>query len=282
MKKLFVLLILPFLVHSQSLGKERIRLLDNSIVRIYIENQVSGTGFMVNKNGLVATCHHVVYPAFIWNAKNKYAGMKKIFVEFDDGEKIEVKPTNHFLNNQTGYYDGKALDVMLLKLQSTPNFEYEILKMSKWDTVNEGDAIYTCGFPLSINVRFISKGVLSTKWIKDYDMFSNGKLFKNYEISAAWADITLNRGNSGGPIIKMGKKPKEDVVIGLASFLHNPGGNDAEKFSKAYRDAFNKTDNKGAKGLYKQWELVFNSVSNNSLGISGIISVDYLVELLQK
>jgi serine protease Do len=44
----------------------------------------------------------------------------------------------------------------------------------------------------------------------------------------AWLDLTLNKGNYGGPVIKIGRTPDENRVIGIATFILNPFAQYAE------------------------------------------------------
>lgn len=83
--------LIPIFCNSQSLGVDRIERLNRSVVRILIDSNPSGTGFFISDNGLVATCNHVIEPAYIRDKNtNKIIGLRKIDIEFQNGEKIEV------------------------------------------------------------------------------------------------------------------------------------------------------------------------------------------------
>lgn len=58
--------------------------------------------------------------------------------------------------------------------------------------------------------------MLSTKWV------TSGYLNQGGNREVAWLDVTMNSGNSGGPIVLMGEEPEGDKVIGIASFGLNP------------------------------------------------------------
>ncbi len=255
-------------------------MLNKSIVKIELDTISSGTGFMIRDDGWLATCRHVIEPLKYTDSLGRVR-IRHMYAIFNNGEKVEVGIFNHQLLDQTGYDDSQAYDFVMLKLETKPEFEYRPLRLGKWDDVNDGDEVYTAGFPVSINNRIISKGLLSSKWIQKIPLYkSTGELLGHYDRNVAWVDMTSNKGNSGGPVIKIGRTPEEDRVIGIASFILNPAGNEASQVYNFYRNLKRKNDNRI--GLNDQMEILFKSASYNSIGISGVISSDYLSELLSK
>jgi hypothetical protein len=97
----------------------------------------------------------------------------------------------------------------------------------------------------------------------------------------AWLDVTMNKGNSGGPVIRMGKSYKDDEVIGIATFILNPSGNAAGQlidfYSEPKADLF--MDGISMNGINK---LFATAISNNSIGVSGCMSIQYLTIGLDK
>ena len=271
MRKLviFIMFLAPYLANSQSLGVDRIELLNTSVVRILIDSYPSGTGFFVSDNGLVATCNHVVEPAYIRDTNtNEIIGLKKIEIEFQNGEKVEMGVIPYLM--QEGYKKAFSYDYSLLKIQSTPKTKYKTLKIGKWNDINDGDAIYSCGYPMGIKQRFISKGILSTKWIDTINR------------DVAWLDLTMNKGNSGGAVIKIGDTPENDKVIGLATFILNPFAKEATYLVEVLSDGKpSQSITKSSISLKSMGEFYANAVANNSIGVSGCVSIDYVSDILQ-
>lgn len=282
MKKIIIsfLILIPYLTFSQSLGKERIERLNKSVVRILIDTIPSGTGFFVSKEGLVATCEHVIRPAYIRDSlTNNTNGLKDIYIEFQNGERIKMGASIYMLTE--GYKDALAYDYLLLKTQSIPKTDYQPLKIGSWLDINEGDVVYSCGYPLGIKQRFISQGVFSTKWTDSIPLFDfKGKLIDSKKRDVAWLDLTMNKGNSGGAIIKFGETPEDDKVIGIASFILNPYANTSEQIAKYLprRGIDMSSDGISQNQLMK---ILFEAISKNSIGVSGCISIDYVSKFLK-
>ena len=283
MRKLviFIMFLVPYLCNSQSLGTDRIELLNTSVVRILIDSYPSGTGFFVSDNGLVATCNHVVEPAYIRDTStNEIIGLKKIEIEFQNGEKVEMDVIPYLM--QKGYKKAFSYDYSLLKIQSTPKTKYKTLKIGKWNDINDGDAIYSCGYPMGIKQRFISKGILSTKWIDTKTILKNSVPFDTITRDVAWLDLTMNKGNSGGAVIKIGDTPENDKVIGLATFILNPFAKEATYLVEVLSDGKpSQSITKSSLSLKSMGEFYAKAVANNSIGVSGCVSIDYVSDILQ-
>ena len=280
MKRYFILFLItiPIFCTAQSLGSERVKKLKASVVRILVDTIPSGTGFFVTADGWIATCWHVIEPAMIRDKKtNRIIDLKKISVEFTTGEKMEVGIQTHLLSE--GYEHALGNDYCLLKGIGSTVTKFSFLKVGSYDNIEEGDVIYTAGYPLGIKQHFISSGILSTKWEEKVHLFDYlGHPTKTFIRKVAWLDLTLNRGNSGGPIIKRGKTPAEDEVIGIATFLLNPFAKDAELLA-------NYLSNSAMGGItvgeinYTQVNALYGrAIANNSLGVSGCISINHLVD----
>ena len=281
MKKIIFsfLILVPYLIFSQSLGRERIERLNKSVVRILIDTIPSGTGFFVNKEGWVATCEHVIKPAYIRDSlTNNIKGLKDIYIEFQNGEKVKMGLMTNLL--QDGYKSSFSFDYSLLKVQSVPKTKFQTLKIGNWSDVIDGDAVYSCGYPLGIKQRFISQGLLSTKWTDTIPLYSNKKLIEKVKRDVAWLDLTMNKGNSGGAVIKLGETPEDDMVIGIASFILNPYANTSEQIAKYLP---NRGVNMVSDGISQNelLQILFEAISKNSIGVSGCISIDYVSEILK-
>jgi serine protease Do len=181
---------------------------------------------------------------------------------------------------QDGYKSSLVYDYSLLKIQTKPKTQYQSLKIGSWSDINDGDVVYSCGYPLGIKQRFISQGLFSTKWIDSIPLFNKGKLIETVSRNVAWLDLTMNKGNSGGAIIKLGETPEDDKVIGIASFILNPYANTSEQIAKYLprRGIDMSSDGISQNQLMK---ILFEAISKNSIGVSGTISIDYVSEVLK-
>ncbi|MBI1781397.1 MAG: hypothetical protein HYR66_08505 [Sphingobacteriales bacterium] len=90
----------------------------------------------------------------------------------------------------------------------------------------------------------------------------------------------MNKGNSGGPIIKIGNNPSEDKVIGIATFILNPFANDSKVLSELSSRL--KVDIAlGGISQVKVNKLFADAIANNSIGISGCISINHIKSILK-
>lgn len=265
-----------------SLGAERVQKLKKSVVRILIDGQSNGTGFFTGKDGQVATCWHVIEPALLKDSANKFLGLKKLEIELNDSTKYEYGIFKYYLN--AGNRDAVAFDYCLLgSIKGKPK-EFEYFNLGRFSEVNEGDAIYTCGYPLGIKQKFISTGILSSKW-KGFNHFTSAGKPDSMLREVAWLDLTMNKGNSGGPVIILGNNPEEDRVIGIASFIITPFGSQLDTLAtiaskmKQFGDfgmAMSQNGESYSLGQAESFELIARSLSANSVGISACTSIDYL------
>jgi len=270
-----------FLGLAQSLGKERIDKLDKAILRLTIDKTgFSGTGFVINEKGYVATCNHVIRPAFNRHPDSKkIISIKGITGEFKNGDIVKYVVLPDYYGDD--YLEGLKNDFIILAPKEDSEKKYAFLKIGYWSDVEEGDEIFTAGFPLSIKQRVISKGVFSTKYEATKGLVEADGTKKPYNRKEAWVDLTLNSGNSGGPIILLGRKPKHDKVIGLATFLWNPYANQSAKISKMLND-YEKNHPNNDLNVNKLFAYVLEALSKNSLGISGAVPIDGVYQKLQE
>lgn len=275
MKKiLFILLIFTVFskINAQSIDEQRLIHAKKSVVRILIDNKPSGTGFVVSKTGQIITCWHVIQPAISVDETTKEIKLKKITAEFVSGEKIELSIYTYLF--QEGYIDALIYDYCFLEPSIKTAVSYEFLKLGKFENVNEGEQVYSVGYPLGIEQQFVSTGILSTKWTNKIKLKDNTEM--NREVS--WLDLTMNKGNSGGPILKIGST--EDEVIGIATFILNPYANTSQELSNLSSNlgvdiAF------GGISQVKVNKLFADAVTNNSIGISGCVSINHIIRILK-
>jgi serine protease Do len=245
--------------------KQRLAQIKKATVRILVNGQPSGSGFIISRDGLVATCFHVVQHLLpVSNEQTQITYAASIEVEFSDGNKLPATVSG--LCQNQGFLEALSKDYCVLEVKSKDLIP---LPLGTFSDACEGDNIYLCGFPFGINQAVASVGMLSTRWI------TSGYLNQGSNREVAWLDITMNRGNSGGPIVLIGSEPQEDKVIGIASFGLNPFANSAEELIRVVQTF---PGNVGIMGVdFKKFAvLIGTALASNSLGVGGCISIDYL------
>lgn len=155
--------------------------LDNAAVVIPVRPKFAekfrATGFLIDGSGFIATNAHVIN-----NARN-------LIVENKNGDQFYAKPV----------YVNKSTDLAILKVTDTAYKKINILPYSiRRSSAELGDQIFTLGYPREEVVY--GEGYLSAKSGYSGDTSS-------YQIS-----ISVNPGNSGGPVIN-----KNGEVIGIIS-----------------------------------------------------------------
>src|SRR4051794_7318596 len=228
-----LLLIVPLYSSSQSLTKERVDKLKNAVVKISLEESSStGTGFFISGKGEVLTCWHVIEPALIRDSSGNVINVKKIYMDLFCGQRKELYiPTTFF---KTLNISAVSNDFCLLSpVGGSYDMKFTFLKIGNFEDIVEGDEIYTSGYPLGLSHQFISRGTFSTKYI-DSNLIHHreGVLDLKIKRSVGLLDLTINKGNSGGPIIKLGKNIEDDEVVGIANFLINPFEKYAEQLNR--------------------------------------------------
>ena len=134
------------------------------IVIGYINNQPYGfgTGFNIDKNGLIVTNYHVVKDAEV------------ILVQFKDGEAFEV----------LGYtFLDETKDICVMKISGS---SLPIVKIGNSDDVDIGEEVIAIGNPEGA-WHSVTKGIISQ--IVD---FGTHKMFQT--------DVFISQGSSGGPL----------------------------------------------------------------------------------
>jgi serine protease Do len=221
MKKLILIsfLLSTHLIYGQqSLGKARVEHLKNSVVKILIDGNAVGTGFFISDKGEILTCFHVVFND---NLKIENSKIKsKLQIVKNDSIVIDVFIPKYYRDK--GYSNARRYDYCLLQISDRKHLkDISYLKLGEFNDVNEGDIVVSCGYPHKIKVPFISSGLFSTKWIEtNYELRGQDTIAVPRNVG--WLDLTLNPGNSGGPIIILGDTYHDDKVVGIATFILNP------------------------------------------------------------
>lgn len=244
--------------------QERINRAKSGTVRVLVNGNPAGSGFAVAKN-LIVTDFHVVQsmtPTPTGQTQIGYAGT--IQVQLQDGRTLPATPHATVLGQGLQYAIGK--DVALLSVQVD---DLAPLRLGRFSDVKEGDSIYLVGYPLGVEQSIVAVGIVSTKWK------TSGYLGQGGDRDVAWLDVTMNKGNSGGPVLRLADDAAQDAVIGIANFSLNPFAQHAEEFASVAA-AF--PGNVVIMGVdFKKFSvLVGAALASQSHGVGGCIAVDYI------
>lgn len=143
------------------------------------------------------------------------------------------------------------------------------LKLGRFADVAEGDRVYLAGYPFGIEQIVVAAGILSTKWK------APGYLGQGSTRDVAWLDVTMNKGNSGGPVLLLAEDPARDVVVGIGNFSLNPFAQRAEEFANV---AASFPGNAVIIGVdFKKFSILIGAaLASQSHGVGGCVAIDYL------
>ena len=145
-----------------------------------------GSGFVVNKDGLIVTNNHVV------------DGATEVTVTLDDGTEL------------TGKVIGKDPDTDLALVRvETDAAKLHPVTFADSDQVRVGDPAIAIGSPFGLGGT-VTAGIVSA----DHRAIGAGRYDDFLQI-----DAPINRGNSGGPTFNL-----EGEVIGVNTLIHSPSG----------------------------------------------------------
>ena len=158
------------------------------ILAVGSEGVASGTGSIIDSKGLILTNAHVILD------DKANAPAEKIFV-FLKPERV-IGAGDNKANLQKGHaatvvgYQ-KALDLALLKMSdaATP---LPTLQLGDPDSISIGSKVAAIGHPEKGGLWTLTTGVISAEW-QDFSGVPGKDIFQT--------ETSLNRGNSGGPLI---------------------------------------------------------------------------------
>lgn len=258
--------------NKNKIMKEAIRYIKPRIVKIICSDIDSkGTGFLISKDGHIATNFHVV-AKLVQNGQN-------IQPIYSSNIKISVTGIGDFtaeiLNNKQST-ESILHDYAILKLKSEKDFLF--FDLADVSLVEEGERIYFGGFPLTQNCLTSHTGLVSC--IREAPTNFAVKTQRVIDI-----DATVVGGNSGGPLII--KNDKSYKVVGIISqqvaFI-------TEAFSQLEQFLSIQITNPNAGGVFiggvnpnaALFETIKVIKSNLSTGIGTAIAIDYLKEEFSK
>ncbi|MDD3284490.1 MAG: serine protease [Patescibacteria group bacterium] len=164
----------------------------------YLTKYGSGSGIIINKNGLILTNYHVIMPLDNFDG-TEIDTSYQICISQEIGIEPECKYSAKFIAGN------ENLDIALLQLEqienlSTINQNFPYLNLNETDTTNINDEVIALGYPaIGGNTITITKGIISGKETK-------------YNNNWIKTDAIISFGNSGGAAID-----ENGNVIGITS-----------------------------------------------------------------
>lgn len=151
-----------------------------------------GSGVIVDPKGYIITNNHVV------------EGATKIKVSVAGGEEYTAKVIGA----------DPISDIAVIKITGKKDFPYAKIGNSK--NMKVGDWVIAIGSPFGLD-QSVTAGIISAtgRTFEDGGGPSIGSQFNDY----LQTDASINRGNSGGPLVNMNAE-----VVGINSFISTPSG----------------------------------------------------------
>lgn len=178
---------------------ELIASVEPSVVTIEVPGIGAGSGFVVDADGIIATCYHVI------------EGAKTAVVKFQDGSSADVVG---FLTVSPGK------DIALLRIK--PQRKLVALRIAR-DRPSKGQTVLAFGAPIGL-AGTVSNGIISA--LRDGFEISGSmkELYAalGYDMEANWLQTTapISHGNSGGPLVN-----KDGDAIGINTWFRPDGQN---------------------------------------------------------
>ena len=145
-----------------------------------------GSGFVINKTGVILTNNHVV------------AGADEVWVQLSDERRFEARVVG----------SDPSTDVAVVKLTHPPG-DLRPVQIGNSEQVRVGDYVLAIGNPLGLG-QTVTMGIVSAK-----NRMLGGRI-NQYE-DFIQTDAAINQGNSGGPLFNF-----KGEVIGINSAILNP------------------------------------------------------------
>jgi putative serine protease PepD len=167
-----------------------------SVVQIKVDTaqgQATGSGFVVDENGVVVTNNHVVADA-----------QGPVELTFNDGTTTEAEVVG----------TSPSYDLAALRLDAK---DLPALALGNSDSIVVGDPVIAIGSPLGLSGT-VTSGIISAKDRPVTAGGENGSGDAAY-INALQTDAAINPGNSGGPLVDL-----QGRVIGVNSAIATVGG----------------------------------------------------------
>ena len=151
-----------------------------------------GSGFIIDKSGIIVTNHHVIAQAGTSSADQRESDDETIIVTLSNHQKYHAKLIG----------SDELADLALLKIEAKSSLPF--LRIGDSDLVKVGDWVMAVGNPFGLDGT-VTVGILSAK--RSY-IESGG------ETNLLQTDAPIDHGNSGGPMLNMAGE-----VVGINSSI---------------------------------------------------------------
>src|SRR5580765_4992553 len=155
------------------------------------KQEALGSGFIVDRSGIVLTNNHVV------------AGADEVIVRLPDNRKFAARVLG----------SDPPTDVAVVRIDKPPP-DLQTVNLGDSDRVRVGDYVLAIGNPLGLG-QTVTMGIVSAK--NRYIGEKLGAIDPRYE-DFIQTDAAINQGNSGGPLFNF-----RGEVIGINAAVINPG-----------------------------------------------------------
>jgi serine protease Do len=142
-----------------------------------------GSGFVIREDGLIVTNRHVV------------VGASSVRVRLSDGREVVAKIVGA----------DAVTDIALLRVDAG---RLRPLHLGSSEAVSVGDAVIAIGNPFGLG-QSVSAGIVSAR---------GRTLEEDPYVNFLQTDASINRGNSGGPLLAV-----DGTVVGVTSAILSPG-----------------------------------------------------------
>ena len=167
----------------------------------------SGTGSIINEDGLVLTNAHVIFNS----DRNKTFGELLIFLKPDKVTGNLKKDTSRKFKASLVRYSNQ-LDLALLKINKSNSINrLPFLGLSNLQKISIGDPVIAIGHPEQGGLWTLTTGTISSL-IENYGNIPGKDVFQT--------ETSINKGNSGGPLID-----KYGNIVGVNSMIARKGSN---------------------------------------------------------
>src|ERR1043165_3072984 len=155
------------------------------------KQEALGSGFIVDKSGIVLTNNHVV------------AGADEVIVRLPDNRRLAARVLG----------SDPATDVAVVRIEKPPA-DLQTGNLGDSDKVRVGDYVLAIGNPLGLG-QTVTMGIVSAKNRVIGEKL--GDIDPRYE-DFIQTDAAINQGNSGGPLFNF-----RGEVVGINAAIINPG-----------------------------------------------------------
>jgi serine protease Do len=155
------------------------------------KQEALGSGFLIDKSGIILTNNHVV------------AGADEVVVKLSDNRELHARVLG----------SDPPTDVAVVRVEKPPG-DLQAVTLGDSDHVRVGDYVLAIGNPLGLG-QTVTMGIVSAKNRVLGDKL--GDVDPRYE-DFIQTDAAINQGNSGGPLFNF-----KGEVIGINSAIINPG-----------------------------------------------------------